>query len=84
MLANLLLCTGLCFVVGGLRTKAQEFGEALVEAGGGLLLVSVAALMLPAAFYEGAGRVVTEKEVKESVLSISRYTAVLLLVAYAM
>lgn len=85
MLANLLLCTGLCFCVGGIRTKAQEFSEALVETGGGLLLLSIAALMLPAAFYEGVrgmGRL-SDTDLADRVRGISRYTAVLLLVAYA-
>lgn len=85
MLANLLLCTGICFCVGGIRTKAQEFSEALVETGGGLLLLSIAALMLPASFYESVrsqGRL-SSTDLADRMHGISRYTAVLLLVAYA-
>lgn len=86
MLANLLLCTGLCFCVGGLRTKDQEFSEALVETGGGLLLLSVAALMLPAAFYKGVSSMgeTSLDDLTVRVRGISRYTSILLLVAYGM
>lgn len=86
MLANLLLCIGLCFCVGGLRTKDQEFSEALVETGGGLLLLSIAALMLPAAFDRGVSEMgtVSESSLADRVLGVSRYTSILLLVAYGM
>lgn len=86
MLANLLLCTGLCFVVGGIRTKAQEFGDVLAETGGGLLLLSVVALTLPAAFYEGLSGLnrTTAVDLTDRVLSVSRYMSILLMVAYAL
>ncbi|PWW77895.1 hypothetical protein C7212DRAFT_350842 [Tuber magnatum] len=85
MLANLLLCTGLCFIVGGIRTKAQEFSETVAETGGGLLLVSVASLMLPCAFYESISAMgsLPEDELDRKILHISRFSAVLLLIAYA-
>ncbi|KAH8150427.1 uncharacterized protein LAJ45_05639 [Morchella importuna] len=86
MLANLLLCTGLCFVIGGIRTKAQEFGDVLAETGGGLLLLSVAALTLPAAFYEGLSGLnrTTAVDLTDRILSVSRYMSILLVVAYAL
>ena len=40
ILANLLLCLGLCFFAGGLRKKEQSFDEAVSEVGSGLLLVA--------------------------------------------
>ncbi|KAG0138836.1 Sodium/calcium exchanger protein-domain-containing protein [Tuber indicum] len=84
MLANLLLCTGLCFIVGGIRTKAQEFSETVVETGGGLLLVSVASLMLPCAFFESVSAMgrLPQEELDHKLLHISRFSAVLLLIAY--
>jgi len=82
MLANLLLCTGLCFIVGGIRTKAQEFSEAVSETGGGLLLVSVAALMLPCAFFESVSSQLPENILEHRIIRISRFSAILLLVAY--
>lgn len=39
ILANLLLCIGLCFFVGGLKREEQEFHEAVSEVGSGLMLV---------------------------------------------
>lgn len=40
ILATMLLCLGLCFVVGGLKRNEQEFSEAVSEAGSGLLLTA--------------------------------------------
>jgi len=87
MLANLLLCTGLCFIVGGLRVSSghQTFDETVTEVGGGMLLISVGALMMPLAFatsVEGAYNISTSN-VNDRVLHISHLTAVCLLVAYA-
>lgn len=86
MLANLLLCTGLCFIAGGIRAKEQEFSETVVETGGGLLLLSVAALMLPCAFFESVSalRSYTAEMLEHKIIHISRFTAVLLLIAFAL
>lgn len=85
MLANLLLCTGLCFIVGGIRTTHQEFDETVVETGGGLLLVSVAALVLPCAFASSisSSGSLDPTKLEHRVTDISRFTAALLLTAYA-
>jgi Ca2+:H+ antiporter len=40
ILANLLLCMGLCFVAGGVRHVEQEFHESISEVGSGLMLVA--------------------------------------------
>ena len=40
ILANLLLCLGMCFFVGGIRREDQEFHEAISEVGSGLILVA--------------------------------------------
>jgi len=40
ILATMLLCLGLCFFFGGLRSHEQNFNEAVSEAGSGLLLVA--------------------------------------------
>jgi Ca2+:H+ antiporter len=40
ILATMLLCLGLCFVVGGLRRSESTFSEAVSEAGSGLLLTA--------------------------------------------
>lgn len=40
VLATMLLCLGLCFVVGGLVRHESTFSEAVSEAGSGLLLTA--------------------------------------------
>ena len=40
ILANLLLCLGLCFIAGGIRHEEQVFHEAVSEVGSNLLLVA--------------------------------------------
>lgn len=40
ILANMLLCLGACFFVGGLKRREQEFHPAVAEAGSGLMLVA--------------------------------------------
>lgn len=40
ILATLLLCLGMCFFVGGMRTTEQHFEEAVSEVGSGLLLTA--------------------------------------------
>ncbi|KAJ2891022.1 hypothetical protein MKZ38_001001 [Zalerion maritima] len=84
ILATLLLCMGIVFFVGGLRHEEQSFDEAISEAGSGLLLVAGLGLTVPTAFehsLEGSENVTTE-ELEASTLDISRFTAVLLLIAY--
>lgn len=40
ILATMLLCLGLCFLVGGLRREESSFDEAVSEVGAGLLLTA--------------------------------------------
>lgn len=86
ILANLLLCLGFCFFVGGLRRDEQEFDEAISEVGSGLILVAGFGLLIPSAFYNSLKGVPAEVAVTlpERVLKISRSTAVILFVAYLM
>lgn len=78
ILANLLLCLGLCFISGGLRRREQEFHEAVSEVGSNLMLVAGMGLVVPAAFSSGLG---TEARGDET-LRISRGASVILLLAY--
>ncbi|KAJ5674887.1 uncharacterized protein N7477_004821 [Penicillium maclennaniae] len=86
ILANLLLCLGTCFFVGGLRRNEQVFHEAVSEVGTGLLLVAGFGLLIPSAFYTALkGAVNTEftlHQLEQDALTISRATAVILLVAF--
>ncbi len=78
ILANLLLCMGLCFIAGGIRRKEQEFHEAVSEVGSNLMLVAGMGLIVPAVFGGGLGT----KANDEDILKISRGAAVILLLAY--
>lgn len=90
ILANLLLCLGLCFFVGGLRQQTQTFSGAVSEVGGGLLLTAAFGLAVPRAFYTGIveqlqlqdGGVSSEQQYESLILQVSRATACLLLVAF--
>ncbi len=84
ILANLLLCLGFCFFIGGLRRTEQEFDEVISEVGSGLLLMAGFALLIPSAFFGSLNGSYPEAVLKDKVLHISRITAVILLVAFSM
>ncbi|PBP26289.1 hypothetical protein BUE80_DR002633 [Diplocarpon rosae] len=96
ILTNLLLCLGLCFVMGGIRQQSQKFHAAVSEVGNSLLLVAGFGLLIPSAFYsalkgsavnqlEPHGRhSFTEKKLEHDILGISRITSILLIAAFAM
>ncbi|KAJ5730211.1 uncharacterized protein N7483_004719 [Penicillium malachiteum] len=86
IMANLLLCLGTCFFVGGLRRNEQVFHEAVSEVGTGLLLVAGFGLLIPSAFYS-ALKSATNTEftlatLEDYTMQISRATAVVLLIAF--
>ena len=87
ILANLLLCLGFCFFVGGMKKDEQVFDEAVSEVGSGLLLVAGFGLLIPSAFFNSLHGGVTGEEyslafLDDKVLTISRATSVILLVAF--
>ena len=87
ILANLLLCLGVCFFVGGLRRETQEFDSAISEVGTGLLLTAGFGLAIPRAFYIGIvnqmGQAVADEGATENlILRLSRATSILLIVAF--
>ena len=87
ILANLLLCLGFCFFVGGMKKDEQVFDEAVSEVGSGLLLVAGFGLLIPSAFFNSlyggvTGGQYSLAELEDKVLTISRATSVILLVAF--
>ncbi|ROW09456.1 hypothetical protein VMCG_02449 [Cytospora schulzeri] len=84
ILANMLLCLGLCFFAAGMRRDESHFSEAVSEAGTGLLLTAGVGLAVPTvfnmAFQNTAGA--TAAIIERDVLQVSRITAVLLIIAY--
>jgi Ca2+:H+ antiporter len=79
ILANLLLCMGLCFIAGGMRRQEQEFHEAVSEVGSNLMLVAGMGLVVPAVFRGSLGGTQPNKD---DALKISRGAAVILLFAF--
>lgn len=92
ILTNLLLCLGLCFLVGGLKHKEQKFHPIISEVGSGLILVAGFALLIPSAFFSSlSGSTVpdgedgyTEARLRSDTLSISHGVAIILLIAFAL
>ncbi|CZT44640.1 related to vacuolar Ca2+/H+ antiporter [Rhynchosporium secalis] len=96
ILTNLLLCLGLCFVVGGIRQQVQTFHAAVSEVGNGLLLIAGFGLLIPSAFYSALkGSAIphaephprhsfTDKKLEHDILGISRVTSILLIIAFGM
>lgn len=89
ILANLLLCLGLCFFFGGLRRDEQILHEAVSEVGSGLLLVAGFGLLIPSAFHATLASGVadgnmTSDELEDTTNRVSRATSIILLCAYIM
>uniref|UniRef100_L7JJJ2 Vacuolar calcium ion transporter n=1 Tax=Pyricularia oryzae (strain P131) TaxID=1143193 RepID=L7JJJ2_PYRO1 len=84
VLATMLLCLGLCFIAGGIRREETEHNEAISEAGSGLLLTAGVGLAIPAIFQKAlkGSDLLTSQELSERTLSLSRATAILLILAY--
>ena len=87
ILATMLLCLGLCFLVGGIKRTEQTFSHAISETGSGLLLTAGVALAVPTVFGFGINYAETELPKEEldvgyRTLNISRIISVLLIIAY--
>lgn len=90
IMANLLLCLGLCFFAGGMRREEQVFHEVISETGSGLLLVAGFGLLIPSAFYSALSNSTnvngkfTPEKLLSNTLMISRATSIILIVAFLM
>ena len=95
ILANMLLCLGTCFVVGGIRYESQQFDGVISEVGSGLLLTAGFGLTIPCAFSVGQSRITMSRfpwlivaalqgseGLEDLILKISRATSVILLFAF--
>lgn len=83
LLANMLLCLGLCFFVGGIFHPQQTFHEAISEVGSNLMLVAGMALVIPSIYYNSLYSRLGPEDAEHETLRISRATAIVLLVAFA-
>lgn len=82
ILANLLLCLGLCFFVGGLKRSEQTFHDAVSDTGSNLMLVAGMALVIPTAYYTALENTLGPEKLIVEVNRISRATAIILLLAF--
>ncbi|KAI1379356.1 hypothetical protein F4677DRAFT_328953 [Hypoxylon crocopeplum] len=85
ILANMLLCLGLCFFTAGLRRDVATFHAAVSEVGSNLLLIAGLGLAIPTVFQRSitaSGFDLTTEDLDARVLNISRIIAVLMLIAY--
>ncbi|RUS33359.1 calcium/proton exchanger [Jimgerdemannia flammicorona] len=79
ILSNLVFVLGFCFFLGGLKNYEQEFNATAAQTSASLMAIATSSLLLPAAFVASTSGL----NVEDSILSISRATAIILLVIYA-
>jgi Ca2+:H+ antiporter len=84
VLANLLLCLGLCFFVGGIFYPNQSFHATISEVACNLMLVAGMGLVIPSIFYNSLHLSSNHSDefLEESALRLSRVVAVVLLAAF--
>lgn len=84
ILANLLLCLGLCFFVGGIYYPNQSFHVAISEVACNLMLVAGMGLVIPSIFYNSLKLSSNHSAqfLEESTVRLSRVVAVVLLLAF--
>jgi Ca2+:H+ antiporter len=83
ILSNLLLVLGCCFLAGGLRYREQFFNLTVASTMSSLLAVASASLIIPATLYDALENS-NPSESEKIILFLSRGTALVLLVLYAM
>lgn len=84
ILANLLLCLGLCFFVGGIFYPNQAFHVAISEVACNLMLVAGMGLIIPSVFFNSLAlsSTHTHEDLELRALRLSRVVAVVLLCAF--
>lgn len=84
ILSNLLLVLGMCFFFGGFGRQVQYFNKTVAQTSASLLALAVASNIIPTVFAEHAEADQTEDSAIDNanIASLSRGTAVILLVVY--
>lgn len=83
VLSNLLLVLGMCFFVGGLRYKEQEFKQTAAQLNTSMLTMAVISALIPAGFHATLGSIVPDPEERSDLLKLSRGGSIILIVMYA-
>lgn len=82
ILSNILLVLGCCFLVGGIRYPEQSFNTTVASTMSSLMTVSSASLIIPATLYASLSSVKDHQEKQDSILFLSHWTAIILLILY--
>jgi len=86
ILANLLLCLGVCFFAGGFNRHEQTFHDAVSDIGSNLMLVAGMGLVIPTIFYSALQQRFSSENNIDSLTfkteRLSRATAIVLLLAF--
>ncbi|BGP56441.1 hypothetical protein JCM8202_001819 [Rhodotorula sphaerocarpa] len=82
ILSNLLLVLGMCFFAGGIKYSEQGFKIGAAQLNSSLLVISVIAVLLPAAFNAAFATNLTPEAEQDRILKMSRGSAVILLIIY--
>lgn len=74
----------MCFWGGGYKYKTQHFNKTVAQTSASLLFISVASLLIPAAFVGSIHSANSESsaDLTSDILAISRATAIILLILY--
>ncbi|KAK6350118.1 hypothetical protein TWF696_006365 [Orbilia brochopaga] len=85
MFANLLLVSGMCFVVGGVAYREQKVAEYVTEVSGAALLVSAVGMVSPSLFYQTVHtrRDISQRGANVQTLLASRVVSIGLVISYA-
>lgn len=81
ILSNVLLVLGMCFAAGGFYYQEQQFNMTVAQTMSALMAVGTSALLLPAAFHLA---VPPSARLDDEILFLSRGTAIILLIVYAL
>ncbi|KAJ7508039.1 Sodium/calcium exchanger protein-domain-containing protein [Mycena galericulata] len=86
MLSNLLLVLGMCFFSGGMKFSEQGFNLTAVQASSSLLMMTLAAVLLPAAYQlmsnAGGATAAAMDAIQAQILKTSHGMAIILLCVY--
>ncbi|KAL1668431.1 Sodium/calcium exchanger protein-domain-containing protein [Schizophyllum commune] len=82
LLSNLLLVTGMAFIVGGVRFSEQEFQQTAAQLNTSLLTLAVIALVMPTVFAFAIEQAQDEDKERDIILQMSRGSALILIFIY--